>query len=97
MNHPIGGYVASLESPKVIRNISSAKYLVVILITLEKRTMRKTKDRSEPHSEIKVFLEEIGEVVKEYLETKHKERRKIPDLTEGGEDDNESRRLLQSE
>ena len=58
--------------------------------------MKTIKDRSEPHSDIKVFLEEIGEVVKEYLETKHKERRKIPDLAEDGEDDNESRRILQS-
>ena len=68
----------------------------VILITLEKRKMRTTKDRSELHTDIKVFLEEIGEVVKEYLETKHKEGRKIPDPAEDGEDDNESRRILQS-
>ena len=58
--------------------------------------MRTTKDRNEPHSDIKVFLEEIGEVVKEYLETKHKERRKIPDIAASGEEDNESRRLFQS-
>lgn len=58
--------------------------------------MRSPKDRSELHVDIKVFLEEIGEVVKEYLETKQKERRKIPHLAEDGEDDNESRRILQS-
>ena len=58
--------------------------------------MRPPKDRSELHTDIKLFLEEIGEVVKEYLETKHKESRKIPDSTEDCEDDDESRRLFQS-
>lgn len=58
--------------------------------------MSAKKERQEMPPDLRVFLTEVGEAVKEYLETKHKESRKMEELQEGGEENDESSRLLPS-
>ena len=52
------------------------------------------RHKTEPPRDLLVFLAEVGEAVKEYLETKHRERRTIRELTKDGEEENESSRVL---
>ena len=47
--------------------------------------------------DLRVFLAEVGEAVKEYLETKHKESRKIQELSRDGEGNDESSRIFPSQ
>ena len=56
----------------------------------------KNRQRELP-SDLRVFLAEVGEAVKEYLETKHKESRKIQEAAREGEEKNESIRIFSSQ
>ncbi len=57
--------------------------------------MSNKQGRTEMSPDLRAFLTEIGEVVKDYLETKHEEHREISELTKDGEED-ESRRVFPS-
>lgn len=59
--------------------------------------MNAKKKRQELPSDLRVFLTEVGEAVKEYLETKRRESSKMETLTKGGEDNDESSRLFPSQ
>ena len=54
------------------------------------------KQRQDLPPDLRVFLTEVGEAVKEYLETKHRESRKMEALSKGGEENDESSRLFSS-
>lgn len=59
--------------------------------------MNAKKKRQELPPDLRVFLTEVGEAVKEYLETKHKETRKMEAFSKGGEDNDESSRIFPSQ
>lgn len=56
--------------------------------------MNTKKGQQKLPPDLRVFLAEVGEAVKEYLETKHKESRRIQGTPEDGEEGDESSRLL---
>lgn len=56
--------------------------------------MSSKKGHQEMPPDLRVFLFEVGEAVREYLETKHKESRKMQDITKDSEESDESSRLL---
>ena len=56
--------------------------------------MNAQRKQQELPPDLRVFLTEVGAAVKEYLETKHRESRKIEALSKEGEENDESSRLL---
>lgn len=56
--------------------------------------MSAKRKQQELPPDLRAFLREVGEAVTEYLETKHKESRKIGAMPKDGEKRDESSRLL---
>lgn len=56
--------------------------------------MDSEKRQQELPPELRVFLAEVGEAVKELLETKHKESRRMQEKMKEGDQKNESSRIL---
>ena len=56
--------------------------------------MESKRRQQELPPELRVFLAEIGEAVKEILETKHKESRKMQKSLKEGDEKNESSWIL---
>lgn len=55
------------------------------------------KRQQELPIDLRVFLAEVGEAVKEYLETKHKESRRIQERRREGEENDESSGIFPSQ
>jgi hypothetical protein len=59
--------------------------------------MSTPKGRRDLSPDLRVFLTEVSEVVKEYLALKRRKSHKMIKLTKEDEDDDESRRLFSSQ